>query len=101
MTHMCNANASQNIDVSLWLHQMHLGEYTTHIAGQRGQHLHGTSRNKKSSKIKIKSDTDTQRQSRIDCCSHSLCICQQTNVVLGIRTHFGQTDQIDAIFLNI
>lgn len=39
-TYMGNSNASNEVDVSFWLHQVHFRHDSTDICGESGQHLH-------------------------------------------------------------
>lgn len=48
---MGDPDASQEIDISGGLHQVHLGHDATHLAGERGQDLDGAGRRMESSKL--------------------------------------------------
>lgn len=95
MSYVSNSNASDEVDVALRLHQMHLRQDPANVTGQSGQNLNGAGNiTKKEKQFINRLLTDKIRVG-------SLGVCQQANVVLGIRAQLRLSDQVDAILLHI
>lgn len=50
---MGDPDASEEVDVSGGLHQVHLGHDAAHLTGQRGQHFDGTGRGQRGSEREL------------------------------------------------